>query len=170
MAFIEFRLADLKWLAGDVIRLRTDENKTTLNVRCKLQSRRILDVEAIRQMSDLKVVLDQNYRLMTKTGGVLHVSSEFKDRVTFVREKQVNSYSYLREDDESIWNNMKIYVDTVTEYSGYNRILGTFSESVQRTEVTMIPKMPDIHSSDEDLKTYAKRTWNLALFLGSQFE
>ncbi|XP_078314526.1 uncharacterized protein LOC144617504 isoform X2 [Crassostrea virginica] len=170
MTFIEFRLADLKWLAGDVIRLRTDENKTTLNVRCKLQSRRILEVETIRKMSDLKVVLDQNYRLMTKTGDVLHVSSEFKDRVTFVREKQVNSYSYLREDDESIWNNMKIYVDLVTEYSGYNRILGTFSESVQRTEVTMIPKMPDIHSSDEDLKTYAKRTWNLALFLGSQFE
>lgn len=174
MNFIEFRLADLKWLAGDVIRLKSDdESKIPLDVRCKLQSRRILDIETIRQMSDLKGILDESCHLMEKQGDILCVSPHFKDRVTFVREKQVNSYSYPctdSSDEGSVWYDMKIDVATVKEYSGYNRITGTFSDIVCRTEVTMMPKFPDLNSSDEDLIKYARRTWNLALYLGSQFD
>lgn len=173
MNFIEFRLADLKWLAGDVIRLKSDEKKIPLDVRCKLQSRRILDIESIRQMSDLKGILDDSCYLMEKRGDILCISPHFKDRVTLVREKQVNSYSYPctdSSDEGSVWHDMKIDVATVKEHSEYNRITGTFSDTVCRTEVTMMPKFPDLNSSDEDLIKYARRTWNLALFLGSQFD
>ncbi|XP_061173523.1 uncharacterized protein LOC133182687 [Saccostrea echinata] len=173
MRFMQFRLADLKWFAGDIIRLKSSDDVDStmiLDVRCKLQSRRILDIESIRQMDDIKGLLDENCRLMEKEDDNLRVSPDFKDRVTFVREQQVNSYSYVDSlDEESVWHNMKIYVATVKEYSGYNSIIGTFSDKVCRTEVTMVPKLPDITSSDDDLKTYAKRTWNLALYLGKRF-
>uniref|UniRef100_K1QZ50 RNA-dependent RNA polymerase n=2 Tax=Magallana gigas TaxID=29159 RepID=K1QZ50_MAGGI len=116
MNFIEFRLADLKWLAGDVIRLKSDEKKIPLDVRCKLQTRRILDLETIRQMSDLKGILDDSCHIMEKRGDILCVSPPFKDRVTLVREKQVNSYSYPctdSSDEGSVWHDMKIDVATM---------------------------------------------------------
>ncbi|XP_056022214.1 uncharacterized protein LOC130055055 [Ostrea edulis] len=169
--FIHFRLSDLKWLAGDIVRLKNDENKDILDVRCKLQSRRILDVESVRQMSDIKGLLDENFRLVEVYGNGLRVSPDFKDRVSFLREKQVNSYSYPDlSDEQGIWHNMKIDVATVKEHSGYNSITGTFSDTVERTEVTMLPKLPDLSSNDDELKTYARKTWNLALYIGHRFE
>ncbi|XP_056022216.1 uncharacterized protein LOC125649620 [Ostrea edulis] len=169
--FIHFRLSDLKWLAGDIVRLKNDDNKNSLDVRCKLQSMRILDVESVRQMSDIKGLLDENFRMVEVYGNGLRVSPDFKDRVSFLREKQVNSYSYPDSSDEQgIWHNMKIDVATVKEHSGYNSIIGTFSDTVERTEVTMLPKFPDLSSSDDELKKYARKTWNLALYLGHRFE
>jgi RNA-dependent RNA polymerase len=169
--FIQFLLSDLKWFAGDIIRLKNDVNKDTLDVRCKLQSRRILEVESVRQMSDIQGLLEHDFRLVENGGNGLRVSSNFKDRVTLIREKQVNSYSYPDlSDEQSVWHNMKIEVATVKEHCGYNSIIGTFSDIVEKTEVTMIPKLPDLSLSDEELKTYARKTWNLALYLGHRFE
>jgi hypothetical protein len=122
-------------------------------------------------MGDIKGLLDENFCLLENDGNGLRVSSGFKDRVTLIREKQVNSYSYPDlSDEQSVWHNMKLHVATVREHCGYNSIIGTFSDIVERTEVTMIPKLPDLGSSDEELKAYARKTWNLALYLGHRFE
>ncbi|XP_069103165.1 uncharacterized protein [Argopecten irradians] len=171
--FIELRLSDLKWLAVDVCRGYEDKAnaKKRLDVRCKLQSRRVMDLEGVQEMPDTKILLEPSTRVLVKPDNhTLYVAPEFKDRVTFVREKHVNSYHCNRPMDEySIWQEMRIEIAQVLEYS-IPDVSGKFQEMVEKQEVTVIPKLLPLETSDTEWEQYAENIWELIEHLGEQFD
>ncbi|XP_060070919.1 uncharacterized protein LOC132550843 [Ylistrum balloti] len=173
LRFIELRLSDLKWMAVDVCRGYADMSNTRkrLDVRCKLQSRRLMDLEGVREMTDTKMLLDpDNTVLLQPKPNILYVCQEFKDRVPFVREKHVRTYHYDGPvTDYNIWKDMSIEIARVLEYS-IPDASGRFQDMVEKQEVTVIPKLPSLETEDTEWEQYAEDVWELIEHLGEQFD
>lgn len=172
MKFIELRLGDLKWMAADVCRGYGDANcsEKRIDVRCKLQSRRMVDMQGVKDMADTKMLLEPDTRVLVKHGDhTVEVHPKFRDRVPFVREKHVKSYKYTGPSEEdSIWHNMNIEISTVFEYS--ENVCGRFQSVVKKQEVTVIPVLPPIQTEDDEWLDYADKIWELIEQLGEQFD
>ncbi|OWF46870.1 RNA-dependent RNA polymerase 1 [Mizuhopecten yessoensis] len=173
LLFIEFWLSDLKWMAVDVCRGYNGipNTKKRLDVRCKLQSGRLMDMEGVKEMADTKMLLEPSTRVLLKPQShVLYVSPEFRDRVSFVREKHVKSYHYEGPVTEySIWQDMSIEITTVFEYSIPDSS-GRFQDMVEKQEVTVIPKLHPLDTTETDWNSYAENIWELIEQLGEQFD
>ncbi|XP_033739419.1 uncharacterized protein LOC117326802 [Pecten maximus] len=173
LVFIEMRLSDLKWMAVDVCRGYGGKSNTNkrLDVRCKLQSRRVMDLEGVQEMADTKVLLDRNTPVLVKPSiNALYVSTEFRDRVSFVREKHVKSYRYDGPVNEySIWRDMSIEIARVVEYS-IPDASGRFQDIVEKQEATVLPKLPQLETADAEWEQYAQDIWELIEYLGKQFD
>ncbi|XP_021339742.1 uncharacterized protein LOC110440958 [Mizuhopecten yessoensis] len=173
LLFIELRLSDLKWMAVDVCRGYNGIPNTNkrLDVRCKLHSRRLMDMEGVQEMADTKMLLEPSTRVLLKPQpDVLYVSPEFRNRVSFVREKRVKSYHYEGPVTEySIWQDMSIEIATVFEYSIPDSS-GRFQDMVEKQEVTVIPKLPPLDTTETDWDSYAENIWELIEQLGEQFD
>jgi len=172
LGFIEFRLSDLKWLAADISRGYSNDEKL-MDVRCKLQSRRIVDIETVQQIDDIKPLLEPNSRLLIQYGeNDLYVDPKYHERVTFIRKKEVCSYQYDGpESDDSIWHDMQIEVSVVTEYSNLDSS-GRCLDVTTRNEVTVIPNFPALEGDTDEstLETFAEKVWKLICKLGKQFD
>ncbi|XP_021360721.1 uncharacterized protein LOC110455103 [Mizuhopecten yessoensis] len=173
LLFIELRLSDLKWMAVDVCRGYNGIPYTNkrLDVRCKLHSRRLMDMEGVQEMADTKMLLEPSTRVLLKPQpNVFYVSPEFRDRISFVREKHAKSYHYDGPVTEySNWQDMNIKIATVFEHSIPDSS-GRFQDMVEKQEVTVIPKLPPLDTTETDWDSYAENIWELIEQLGEQFD
>lgn len=141
---IEKRLTDFKWMAVDICRGLNHSGRKRIDVRCKLQSERKLDVEKNKTVTIL-IRDDQN-----------HIKAVPGEGVTFAREKHVKCYQYSGKDScHRILKDMDIEISVVREFSDllYDE---TFSHVVSRTELTLVPKLPSLDQGNDEWDEYIK--------------
>lgn len=133
--------SDIKWFMATVI--PETSNNSTLNIRYKLQSSRDLDGKHVSKKDKKTLKADTNgYQLPQSC------------HVVYAKEKVVESYSLT-----DWFAGYKVMVEVAT----VNELIEDAGKLVRsndrRVEVLVLPEIPNIYTSEEDLTLYARHIW-----------
>ncbi|XP_062606818.1 uncharacterized protein LOC134268569 [Saccostrea cucullata] len=167
--FLQLEVPQIKWFIGQIIRKTTQENEdgNSIDIRCKIQSFRNLNRHALQTVGGHGDLLNHS-----RSGALIRKNSEGfiinNNNITFIREKETEIYSNKTLNiQERIWRTLRVEVSRVKEYRVKSCRCKKISE---RTEVVVVPFLPDIKSSDEEIRQYAKQLWETALFFANKFD
>lgn len=153
--FLEFRLADIKWMAADICCSNDNMGQKKMDARLKIQSRRCVKADVVKEMHDTSGLLDPSIKVFLKTNDSIYVHKNFVDKIRFVRRKDVSTYKYSGPPDVvNIWHGIDINIATVTEYSRLNQISRAFENQRTIQEITIIPPFPDLDIDKDSLKDF----------------
>lgn len=145
-------LSDIKWFMATVVPYFSQNT----NIRYKLQSNRDLEGKYI----------SKNNKIWLKTfanGYLLPPSC----KIHYAREKKVESYCLTN------WfggYKLKIEVATVTDLHYRQKTGMLVRNGAPRIEILVLPEIPNISSSEEEIKSYARHIWQWTLKLAAEME
>lgn len=144
--------SDIKWFMATVI--PESSNKSTPNIRYKLQSSRDLDGKHVSKKDMKTLKADTNgYQLPQSC------------HVVYAREKVVQSYSLA---DWFAGYKVMVEIATVNELKEDAGKLVPNGNA--RVEVLVLPEIPNIYTPAEELTSYARHLWKWTLDLAAEFE
>lgn len=170
--FKSFILPDEKWLVLDTIRDKTGVNNQLKDMRFKIHSRPIRNDHDLKKFPELKKIISNTHNLLLRpspTAEIYGVSKEFKDRIKFMRYKDVREFEYsgkgASEKGMDFMHRMTIRVNIGKEFTrpSYD---GTFrAVSGDRVEVTVIPELPDLRDAEES-EQFIRQIWQFSKEFG----
>lgn len=146
------KLSEIKWLMSTLVPATTSTQGT--NIRFKVQSYRDLDRGYVnRKYKKLLTKIANGYQLLSPFG------------ISYAREKVVQTYT-----STNWFGGYKLMVEVaaVTELTqNANQLV---RHNAPRLEVLVIPEIPRVTASDEELKSYIRQIQQFALTLAAEFE
>lgn len=145
-------LSHIKWFMATVVPYFSQNT----NIRYKLQSKRDLEGKYI----------SKNNKIWLKTfanGYLLPHSC----KIHYAREKKVESYCLTN------WfggYKLKIEVATVTDLHYRQKTGMLVRNGAPRIEILVLPEIPNVSSSEEEIKSYARHIWQWTLKLAAEME
>ena len=158
---------EIKWSMINVVPATV--NKQPTNIRFKIQSFREVNTKVVETMEKYNVLLQCGKIFKATRNGFEVYGSHPLPRKTiqFAKEKDTEIYHNPNEEGSSPF---KIEVSKVNELKFNADTMELQRVTDPRVEVTMIPGLPPLESSDEELKSYARYIWDKALSLGREFD
>lgn len=149
------KLSDMKWLMASVVPYVLQNT----NIRYKLQTNRDLEGKYVNKINKIS--------LKTATNGYQLAQLPYICNIHYAREKNIESYSLTN------WcggYKLKIEVATITDLNYRQKTGMLVRTSAPRKEIRVLPEIPNISSSEEDLKSYARHIWQWTLKLAAELE
>ncbi|XP_061186419.1 LOW QUALITY PROTEIN: uncharacterized protein LOC133194482 [Saccostrea echinata] len=161
---LRYNAPEIKWFLGQIIRLHSPDNShAEYGARCKILSNRNLTKKTFMEMKGNEWLQHSTRPLIQRTGDDFSVRS---DRVTYIREKETAIYSNVDlKLENKVWRTMQIEVCRVKEYD-IDQLTHRSKKISERTELAIIPYIPDIRSSDDEINKYSDQLWEIALYFG----
>lgn len=145
-------LSDIKWFMATVVPIFSQNT----NIRYKLQSNRDFEGKYI----------SKNNKVWFKTFENCYLVPPFC-KIHYAREKNVETYSLPN------WfggYKLKIEVATVTDLNYRENTGMLVRNGASRIEILVLPEIPNISSSEEEIKSYARHIWQWTLKLAAEME
>lgn len=145
-------LSDIKWFMATVVPIFSQNT----NIRYKLQSNRNFEGKYIRK----------NNKVWFKTFENGYIMTHFC-KIHYARQKNVETYSLPN------WfggYKLKIEVATVTDLNYQEKTRMLVRNGAPRIEILVLPDIPNISSSEEEIKSYARHIWQWTLRLAAEME
>lgn len=145
-------LSDIKWFMATVLPIVSQNT----NIRYKLQSNRDFEGKYI----------SKNNKVWLKTFANGYLVPQFC-KIYYAREKNVETYSLPN------WfggYKLKIEVATVTDLKYREKTGMLVRNGASRIEILVLPEIPHISSSEEEIKSYARHIWQWTLKLAAEME
>lgn len=89
------------------------------------------------------------------------------NKIQYIREKETEMYSNRSLCIENkVWRSLRIEISKISEYevSPYSTRCTKLPE---RTEIAIIPPIPDTKATDDEIKNYVDDLWDIALYFGN---
>lgn len=145
-------LSDIKWFMATVV----PNFSQNTNIRYKLQSNSDFEGKYISKNNEVWLNTFANCYLVPKFC-----------KIHYAREKNVETYALPN------WfggYKLKIEVATVTDLK-YQEKTGVLKRNgASRIEILVLPEIPNISSSEEEIKSYARHIWQWTLKLAAEME
>lgn len=165
---LQFHLPEIRWFVGQIIRKPDRSRRNKVSVRCKMQSYRNLNRNRIKSIEGNEDIMDEisSGKLFHRniTTGMYIVKSE---KIQYIREKETEIYSNrsLRIENK-VWRSLQIEMSKISEYE-----VGPYSTNCtklpERTEIAIIPPIPDTKATDDEIKNYVDDLWDIVLYFGN---
>lgn len=162
--FLQLNMESIRWFNGHVIcKTEHDSPINELSVKCKLQSYRNLNLKAFRDIPEYSHLQGQE-KICEKDGDGFIVNNE---EVKFIREKETEVYSAAKiYTKREINRPIRVEVSQISEYEVGSQNMRCLKRP-DRLEVAVIPSLPDLNASEEEMKCYVNDLWDIALFFGN---
>lgn len=162
--FLQLNMESIRWFNGHVIcKTEHDSPINELCGKCKLQSYRNLNLKAFRDIPEYSHLQGQEKICEKHENGFIVNNEEVK----FIREKETEVYSAAKiNTNREINRPIRVEVSRISEYEVCSKNM-RYSKRPDRLEVAVIPSLPDLNASEEEMKCYVNDLWDIALFFGN---
>lgn len=161
--FVEFTLSDIKWISADIIRGLDENGSKKMDARLKLQSVRSVDTRTLMDMPDVAGLLDPTKKPMLRQGPKdLYVQQGFEQTINFVRFKEIEMYRYDGPIDlHSHWQDVKVELAEVTEFSKLDTISKKFNSVRTIHELRIKPSFPGLDMEEGIVDDVIAKAWGI---------
>lgn len=166
--FIQLHLPEIKWFVGQIIRKPEHARRKRSSVRCKMQSYRNLNRNRIKSIEGHEDMMDEisSGKLFNKifTPETYIVES---NKIRYIREKETKIYSNRSlKIEKKVWQSLQIEISKISEYE-VSPYTTRCTKLPERTEIAIIPPIPDTKATDYEIKNYVDDLWEIALYFGN---
>lgn len=148
------RYCDIKWFTATILPVTLHKSTQIMNIRCKLQSCRELDGKIVNKKK-IKC-------LETATNGYQLL---LPIPVSYAKEKLVESYTLT-----NWFGGYKVMVE-IAKVTELNDVAGKLvRNNAPRLEILVLPEIPKIDTSEEELKSYTRHIWLWTLDFAANIE
>lgn len=165
---LQLHLPEIKWFVGQIIRKSEHARRNIVSVRCKMQSYRNLNRKEIKIIEGNEDMINE-----ISSGKLFHKSFTPEtyivksNKIQYIREKETEMYSNRSLCIENkVWRSLLIEISKISEYEvcPYSTRCTKLPE---RTEIAIIPPIPDTKATDDEIKNYVDDLWDIALYFGN---
>nr|XP_022295826.1 uncharacterized protein LOC111105743 isoform X2 [Crassostrea virginica] len=167
---VRMNFADIKWSMLTFVPEGPQYHKQFTNIRFRLQSFREVDRKNVVKMEEYTQLVQRGKVLKaTPSGYIIDAFFQKKD-ITFAREKIIKTYHNLDCGDDFAGVNLKVEVAKVTELKPNTGMTQLHRINSSKIEVIFSPYVPQLESTDENLRSYARHILEKSLRLAREFE